>query len=86
MKGSGVPSQNSSPLPVWQPPKRQLQRKYYIMRCDFFQGLYEFLKGNYFMRNYEELNGVIAGQKSEVTYQQGLKGCDCLLKNLGVMA
>lgn len=50
-----------------------------------FKGCTNFLKGNYFMRNYEELNGVMAGQKSEVTYQQGLKGCDCLLKNLGMI-
>jgi len=41
MRGSGALSQKLTPLPIRQLPKRQLQRKYYTMRCDFFQGIVE---------------------------------------------
>lgn len=42
MKGSGVSRERTPPLPARQLSKRQLQRKYYIMRYGFFQGLTNF--------------------------------------------
>jgi hypothetical protein len=44
MKEAVHPQQRTTPLPIRQPSKRQLQRKYYSMRRHFFQGLHDFRK------------------------------------------
>ena len=61
MRGSGSHSTKQKPLPIRQPSVRQPQRKYYIMRRAFFQGLYDFRKEVRFMCHENALEDLYYG-------------------------